>query len=120
MSDNSEDKSISTKLAEDRTILANERTFASRMGLALGNLGLAVGLQAVFGAADPTWLAKLAASVFIGIAILIAFGGYTKSKKMLERLSTYRAEPASTRGMLIITVLIILGALLIGIILWAI
>lgn len=120
MSEENQENKNKTKLAEDRTILANERTFASRMGLALGALGLAVGLQAVFGAADPTWLAKLAASVFIIIAILVAIAGYKKSKKMLERLNTYSAEPVSAKGMLIVSVLISTGALLIGLILWTI
>lgn len=109
-----------TRLAEDRTILANERTFSSRMGLALGSLGLAVGLQGVFGETEPTWLAKLAASIFVLIAIMVAIGGYKNSKKMLKRLNTYRAEPASSVSLLIIASLIGMGAFMIGIILWLI
>lgn len=120
MSDGSEEKEETTRLAEDRTILANERTFSSRMGLALGSLGLAVGLQAVFGAADPTWFAKLAATIFIVVTILVAVGGYRNSKKMLERLNTYRSEPASAKGMLTVASLISLGAVAIAIILWTI
>lgn len=109
-----------TGLAEDRTILANERTFSSRMGLALGSLGLAVGLQGVFGETQPTWIAKLAASIFVLIAILVAVGGYKNSEKMLKRLHTYRSEPASTLSMFIVASLIATGSLVIGIILWMI
>ncbi len=120
MSSEKDENKNTTRLAEDRTILANERTFSSRMGLALGALGLAVGLQAVFGEANPTWLAKLAASIFIIIAILVAIAGYKNSKKMLERLNTYSAEPASAKGMFTVAALISIGALLIGLILWMI
>ncbi len=120
MHDEDKENKNTTRLAEDRTILANERTFSSRMGLALGALGLAVGLQGVFGATNPTWLAKLAASVFVIISILIATAGYKNSKKMLGRLDTYCAEPASTTGMFIVAALISMGAMLIGIILWII
>jgi len=120
MAEQDDEKEETTRLAEDRTILANERTFSSRMGLALGNLALAVGLQAVFGETEPTWIAKLTASVFIGIAIFVAITGYQNSKKMLQRLNTYRSEPASTRGMLVVSTFIGLGAFAIGIILWMI
>lgn len=115
-----DDNENKTGLAEDRTILANERTFYSRMGLALGSLGLAVGLQGVFGETDPTWIARLAASVFVLIAIMVAVGGYKNSEKMLQRLNTYRAEPASATSMLVVAGLICTGALIIGAILWII
>lgn len=118
--DEDKSKKDTTRLAEDRTILANERTFSSRMGLALGSLGLAVGLQGVFGETDPTWIAKLAASVFVLIAILVSLGGYKNSEKMLQRLNTYRSEPASALSMFIIASLIGIGAFAIGIILWMI
>lgn len=118
MSETKEDKEETTRLAEDRTILANERTFSSRMGLALGNLALAVGLQAVFGKTDPTWIAKLTATIFIGVAIFVAITGYQNSKKMLERLNTYRSEPASAKGMFTVAASISAGALAICIILW--
>lgn len=54
-------------MAEDRTSMANERTFSSWMGTGLG----AIGMKAVFGAFEPTWAAKAVASIFIAIAILI-------------------------------------------------
>ena len=60
-----------TDMAEDRTSMANERTFSSWMGTGLGAIGVAIGMKAVFGAFEPTWAAKVVASIFIAIAILI-------------------------------------------------
>ncbi|MEO1362747.1 MAG: DUF202 domain-containing protein [Pseudomonadota bacterium] len=81
-----------TKWAEDRTILANERTFSSWMGTGLGAVGIAIGLKAVFGATDPTWVAKLVASLFLGIAILLYWTAQRQACKTLERLSENDAE----------------------------
>ena len=59
-----------TKWAEDRTMMASERTFSSWMGTGLGAIGVAIGLKAVFGAFEPTWAAKLVATIFLVTAIL--------------------------------------------------
>ena len=60
-----------TDMAEDRTSMANERTFSSWMGMGLGAIGVAIGMKAVFGAFEPTWAAKAVASIFIALGILI-------------------------------------------------
>ncbi|MEP3945475.1 DUF202 domain-containing protein [Ascidiaceihabitans sp.] len=58
-----------TDWAEDRTVLANERTVAAWMGMGLGAVGIAIGLKAVFGATDPIWVTKAVASIFLVVAI---------------------------------------------------
>lgn len=60
-----------TDWAEDRTIMANERTFNSWMGLALGAVGVAIALKAVFGEFEPTWAAKSVSSLFLALAIFV-------------------------------------------------
>ena len=52
MPERNDDSKTRTKWAEDRTILANERTFSSWMGMGLGAVGVAIGLKAVIGAND--------------------------------------------------------------------
>lgn len=49
--------------------MANERTFSSWMGTGRYAIGVAIGLEAVFGAFEPTWAAKSVASLFLLIAI---------------------------------------------------
>ena len=85
-----------TKWAEDRTLLANERTFSSWMGTGLGSLGLAVGLQAVFGAMEPTWAAKSTATVFVLVAIYLFLTALKNSRRTLKRLNSHSAEPVKS------------------------
>lgn len=107
-----------TDWAEDRTVLANERTFSSRMGLALGSLGLAIGLQGVFREAEPTWVAKAVASIFVFIAMYVTAVSYRNSKAMHKRLSSHSAEPVSTNGLFIIAAVSMLGCLGVLLVLW--
>lgn len=107
-----------TDFAEDRTMLANERTFNSWMGVALGNLGMAVALQAVFGKTEPTWLAKLAASIFVFLALMIIVIGYFKTAAACERLSSHTTKPAETGQLLLVATVLSIGSLGIGLILW--
>ena len=60
-----------TDWAEDRTILANERTFAGWMRTGMACVAVAIGLRAVFGEFEPTWVAKAVASVFIIAALYV-------------------------------------------------
>ena len=62
-----------TDWAEDRTILANERTYAGWMRTGMASVALALGLRALFGPFEPTWLPKLVASIFIGTGIMIFY-----------------------------------------------
>lgn len=107
-----------TKWAEDRTLLANERTFSSWMGAGLGCLGLAVGLQAVFGAVEPTWIAKTAASIFVIIAIYVFQNALLNSRRAKKRLESHVSEPVSDSNLAWIAHLLSAGSLVVGLVLW--
>ena len=107
-----------TDWAEDRTILANERTFAGWMRTGMASLAIAIGLQAVFGAVEPTWLAKAAATIFVGIAILIFWVAWRKSCKMIARLDAHAAEPVSKTHFGTIAAVLATGALVSCVVLW--
>jgi putative membrane protein len=109
-----------TKWAEDRTLLANERTFSSWMGAGLGCLGLAVGLQAVFGAVEPTWIAKTAASIFVIIAIYVFQNALLNSRRAKKRLESHVSEPVSDSNLAWIAHLLSAGSLVVGLVLWII
>lgn len=106
-----------TDWAEDRTVLANERTFAGWMRTGLGSLGMAVALQAVFGATEPTWIAKLAALMFVIIALIIFYMAWKSSSSMIARLDAHAAEPVSKTGMGRTAALFAIGAIAIGLVL---
>lgn len=108
-----------TRWAEDRTIMANERTFSSWMGTGLGSVGIAIGLKAVFGATEPTWVAKLAASMFLAIALLLYWTAQRQACKTLERLSEHDAESTPSKAFKRIALVMALATIFTGGVLWS-
>ncbi|WP_299813907.1 DUF202 domain-containing protein [uncultured Jannaschia sp.] len=108
-----------TDWAEDRTILANERTFAGWMRTGMTSIAIAVGLRAIFREADPTWLPKLVATIFIGVAIIIFWTARRNASKAQGRLKAHRAEMQPTRIFTIMAILFTLASLATGWVLWA-
>ncbi|WP_243611354.1 YidH family protein [Shimia aestuarii] len=120
MSDKTEDAAETrTRWAEDRTIMANERTFSAWMGTGLGAVGVAVGLKAVFGEFDPTWAAKAVASLFLLVALVIFWSARRQACRTLRRLQDEDSEPMPTRGFTRLATLMSLATLGTGAILWA-
>lgn len=107
-----------TDWAEDRTILANERTFASWMRTGMGLVALALGLKAVFGSFEPTWVPRLVANIFIALAIFVFWSARNKSCKTWDRMSKHATEPQSLTNMTVIASVLSIGALATGAILW--
>ncbi|MBT8426058.1 MAG: DUF202 domain-containing protein [Silicimonas sp.] len=107
-----------TEWAEDRTILANERTFAGWMRTGMASLGMALGLKAVFGDFEPTWLAKAASSVFVLIAVLIFYAAARNSAKAQSRIESHITQPQSVIRFQLLASLLTIGAVCTGAILW--
>lgn len=118
MTDSNELAEDRTDWAEDRTIMANERTFAGWMRTGMASLALAVGLRAVFGGFDPTWLAKLVASIFVITAVYIFWAAQASATQTLARLDDREAYAQPTRRIQILAVVFSIGALAVGGILW--
>ncbi|MBT0958317.1 DUF202 domain-containing protein [Alphaproteobacteria bacterium KMM 3653] len=108
-----------TNWAEDRTLMANERTFASWVGMGLACVGVAVGLKAVFGAFEPLWAAKATASVFLAAAVAIYWAARAKAVATHERLTCQEAALSPTRSFTRITIGLTIGTVATGMILWA-
>ncbi|MEM6306178.1 MAG: DUF202 domain-containing protein [Pseudomonadota bacterium] len=108
-----------TDWAEDRTIMANERTFTSWMGLGLGAVGIAIGLRAVFGATEPTWVAKAVASMFLGVAILVYWMARREACRTLARLTERDAAAMPTKNFTLLAVCLTLATLATGAVLWS-
>ena len=118
---NSDDKMAKdrTEWAEDRTILANERTFSSWMGMGFGAVGIAIGLKAVFGATEPTWVAKLVASLFLAIAILVYWMAQRQARKTLDRLRERDAEAMPTKNFTLLASVLSMATVAVGAVLWS-
>lgn len=118
MTDREEMAERRTNWAEDRTILANERTFSSWMGTGLGAVGVAIGLKAVFGDFEPTWAAKLVATVFLLVAILIYWTAARHARKTLDRLSDTDAEAVPSKNFRRLAAAMSIATVLTGAVLW--
>ncbi|UWP91688.1 DUF202 domain-containing protein [Aliiroseovarius crassostreae] len=117
--DNQSKAETRTRWAEDRTIMANERTFSAWMGTGLGAVGVAIGLKAVFGDFDPTWAAKLVASMFLCIAVVIYWAAQRQACKTLQRLSENDAETMPTKSFTRLALLMSMATVAVGGVLWA-
>lgn len=118
MADKSDTAKARTQWAEDRTIMANERTFSSWMGTGLGAIGVAIGLQAVFGKFEPTWAAKAVATLFLIVAIIIFWSARRQACKTFARLHENDVEATPTRGFTLLASIMTFAAISTGAILW--
>ena len=118
MSDGNKLAEDRTDWAEDRTILANERTFAGWMRTGMASLALAVGLKAVFGDFDPTWLAKAVASIFVLVAIYIFWAAQDSAVKTFVRLDDHKAHAQPAKRMKLLSGIFAFASVCVGGVLW--
>jgi len=107
-----------TDWAEDRTILANERTFAGWMRTGMASVAVAIGLRAVFGEFEPTWVAKAVASVFILAAIYVYWAAQASAAKTQRRLHDHQANAQPNGHMKVLATLLAVATGGVGVILW--
>ena len=121
--DDSRDKSTQwaefrTDLAEDRNIMAMERTFAGWMRTAFAAIGIGLGFRALFGEWDPSWLPKLIATVFILGGGWLAITAERRACRTLERLDTHEFEAISTPNFKVMAYAIATGSVVLSVGLW--
>ena len=107
-----------TDWAEDRTLLANERTFAGWMRTGMACVALALGLRALFRPFEPDWIPKAVAEIFVLTAIVIFWAARQNAVKTQRRMDEHATESQGTRRMTILAGLLTLGAVSTGVILW--
>lgn len=108
---------LKTDLAEDRTVLANERTFASWMRTGLAGIGIGLGFHALFTRMEPHWVPKLIATAFLLIAVLIFVSAERRASVVMARLHTHEVTTIKLRNIRVITIVTVIATLaLIGVI----
>ena len=105
-----DDRPSRTDLAEDRTILANERTFAGWMRTALAAIALGVGFHALFRAMEPDWLPRAIATAFLLLAIIIIFSAERRAAAVMDRLGTHLVITARPMNLRFLAVTVSLGS----------
>ena len=99
-----------TDLAEDRTILANERTFAGWMRTALACVAIGVGFHALFQTLQPPWLPRAVATAFLILAIIVIVLAQRRASAVTRRLSAHVVENAKPMNLRLFASVISVGA----------
>lgn len=81
-----------TDFAEDRTVLANERTFGSWLRTGFGAIAIGLGFHALFGKIHPLWLPRAIATAFLLLAIIIFVAAERRACTVIKRLHTHQVE----------------------------
>ena len=107
-----------TDLAEDRNIMAMERTFAGWMRTAFAAIGIGLGFRALFGSWDPSWLPKIIATIFILGGGWLAVTAERRACKTLERLDPHKFEAIPTPNFKVMAYAVATGSIVLAIGLW--
>ena len=105
-----ESKLSRTDLAEDRTILANERTFAGWMRTALACVAIGVGVHALITRVEPSWFPKVVATTFLLLAIAVIVSAERRAARVMDRLSTHVVVTARAMNLRMLAAAISLGS----------
>ena len=79
-------------LAEDRTILANERTFAGWLRTGLATVAIGVGFHALFQRLEPAWVPRAIATVFLVVGIFVVVAAERRAAAVMRRLNAHCVE----------------------------
>lgn len=98
-----------TSFAEDRTLLANERTFAGWSKASFAAIGLGLGFQAIFGRAEPAWVPKGIATLFILLGILLVWLAERRAVRLLDERSGNHVSLTSRRTFRVMSISVTVG-----------
>lgn len=109
-----------TDWAEDRTIMANERTYAGWMRTGLAAVGIGLAFNALFSKLEPFWLPRSLATLFILSGVLVFYLARNKACAVLTRLSAHYAKPVPSRQINLIAILLSVASLALTVGIWMI
>jgi putative membrane protein len=107
-----------TDLAEDRTILANERTFAGWMRTSLGCIAIGIGFHALFGKAEPGWAPRATATGFLLLGVVIVWLAARRAAAVVRRLNPHVVVTARKVNLELVASAVTLGAAALAAIIW--
>jgi putative membrane protein len=104
MADKNDLASARTDFAEDRTVLANERTFASWYRTGFAAIGIGLGFNALFNRLEPEWVPKAIATAFILIGILVFVAAERRACAVFARLHAHQVTTVKIRNLRFFTI----------------
>lgn len=109
---------LRTDFSEDRTVLANERTFASWVRTGFAGIGIGLAFNALFTRIQPEWLPKLIASIFLLVAILIFIAAEHRARTVMRRLHAHQVRPIKVTSLRLITIAAVAATLGLLAVIW--
>ena len=100
---------VRTDFSEDRTVLANERTFAGWLRTGYAGIGIGLAFNALFSRVDPPWIPKLIATVFLLIAVVIFIAAERRACAVFSRLETHQIKSVKVSSVRAITITSVLA-----------
>ncbi|HEY0446401.1 MAG TPA: DUF202 domain-containing protein [Allosphingosinicella sp.] len=94
-------------LAEDRTVLANERTFAGWMRTGFAAVGIGLGFNVLFKMLQPPWVPKAIATAFLLTGIYIFIVAEQRACRVMKRFDERKVaemRPMNLRVVTLVTV----------------
>ena len=107
-----------TNWAEDRTILAAERTFAGWIRTGLTIVVVAIGLHALFRVAEPGWLPRTVATLFLVAAFFVFIAAWSEARVSHRNFTTHGCRVQPMWRITLLCALLATGTLGIGVVLW--
>ena len=100
---------VRTDYSEDRTVLANERTFAGWLRTGYAGIGIGLAFNALFSRVEPPWIPKLIATVFLLIAVVIFIAAERRACAVFSRLETHQVQSVKVSSVRAITIASVLA-----------
>lgn len=94
-----------TDYAEDRTVLANERTFASWFRTGFASVGIGLGFQALFLKMEPSWVPRAIATLFLLLGIFLFVAAERRACEVLSRLNAHSVEAFENGNLRLMTII---------------
>lgn len=107
-------------LAEDRTILANERTFGSWMRTSLACVAIGVGFKGLYPTMEPAWIPRAIATGFLLLAVLVIIAAQRRAAAVLARLEPHVVAAAKGINLRLFAWLVSTGAGALVIAIWTV
>lgn len=108
------------ELAEDRTILANERTFGSWMRTSLACVAIGIGFKGLFPTMEPAWVPRAIATGFLLLAVIVIILAERRAASVCSRLSAHVVVTAKAMNLRLFAWLISFGAIALIVVIWTV
>jgi putative membrane protein len=107
-------------LAEDRTLLANERTFAGWLRTGLAAVGIGVAFHALFQRMEPAWVPRAIATLFLLAAIVVVVAAERRAAAVTRRLSAHVVVSARAMNLRLIALAMAAGTIALIAAIWVV